>query len=119
MVYRSPGKLSRTQPHWVPAADMVMKINGECGATEIDLGRKNWNGVPPHRSRGVLPSGGNHLLVDGSVSWVKPQRMCFLHNWGPTGRRNHNRIVCIYQDPKDFDPQLLQPGVLSSLQFRY
>ncbi len=113
---RSPVKLSTSQPHWVLAADMVMKINGAWGKTEMNLGRKNWNGLPPHKSTGNLPAGGNHLLVDGSASWVKPQNMYFLHNWG--GGWTSDRIAYFYQDPKDFDSKLASPSVLNSLKYR-
>jgi prepilin-type N-terminal cleavage/methylation domain-containing protein len=113
---RSPVKLSTTQPHWVLAADMVMKIDGAWGTTEMNLGRKNWNNLPPHKSTGSLPAGGNHLLVDGSVYWVRAQNMYFLHTWG--GDWTSDRIAYFYQDPKDFDSKLNQPGVLNSLKFR-
>ena len=112
----SPVKLARSQPHWVLAADMVMKINGEWGATEMSLGRKNWNNVPPHKSGATSPAGGNQLLVDGSAHWVKAEKMYFLHTWG--GGWDSSRIAYFYQDPKDFDAKLAQPPVLNSLKFR-
>jgi prepilin-type N-terminal cleavage/methylation domain-containing protein len=112
----SPLKLSSSQPHWVLAADMVMKINDAWGSTELSLGRKNWDNVPPHKSTGNLPSGGNHLLVDTSVYWVKAQNMYFLHTWG--GGWSSGRIAYFYQDPKDFDAKLRQPATLNSLIFR-
>jgi prepilin-type N-terminal cleavage/methylation domain-containing protein len=113
---RSPLKLSTSQPHWVLAADEVMKINGAWGTTEMSLGRKNWNGLPPHKSTGNLPAGGNHLLVDGSAYWVKAAQLYFLQSWDPswTGRR----VAYLYQDPKDFDSRLQQPSVLNALKFR-
>jgi hypothetical protein len=113
---RSPSKLSTAQPHWVLAADAVMKINFAWGATEMNLGRKDWNGMPPHRTKGNQPAGGNHLLVDGSVHWFKAQSLSFLHNWG--GGWSSDRIAYFYQDPKDFDSRLAQPAVLNSLRFR-
>jgi len=113
---RSPIKLSSSQPHWVLAADMVMKINGAWGATEMNLGRKNWNNLPPHKSAGRLPAGGNHLLVDGSASWIRAEKLYFLHTWG--GGWTSDRIAYFYQDPKDFDSRLQQAPVLNSLKFR-
>jgi len=113
---RSPVKLSLSQAHWVLAADMVMKINGAWGKTEMNLGRKNWNGLPPHKSSGNLPAGGNQLLVDGSAYWVRAQNMYFLHNWG--GGWTSDRIAYFFQDDKDFDPKLAAPTVLNSLKFR-
>lgn len=114
---RSPVKLSTSQPHWVLAADMVIKVNRAWGSTEVNLGRKNWNGVPPHKGTGLLPAGGNHLLLDGSASWVKAEKMYFLHVWGPTSW-NDDRICYLYQDSKDFDSRLKPPPVLNSLKFR-
>ncbi len=113
---RSPLKLSTSQPHWVLAADMVMKIDHAWGTTEMNLGRKNWNNLPPHKSVGSLPAGGNHLLLDGSAYWVKAENLYFLHTWG--GDWTSDRIAYFYQEPKDFDPKLAQPAVLNSLKFR-
>ena len=114
---RSPVKLSTSQPHWVLAADMVMKINGAWGRTEAALGRKNWNNLPPHKAGSTaLPSGGNELLVDGSVAWIKAAGMYYLHNWG--GGWTSDRIAYFYQAPKDFDTRLAQASVLEGLKFR-
>jgi prepilin-type N-terminal cleavage/methylation domain-containing protein len=113
---RSPVKMTSSRPHWVLAADAVMKINYTWGSTEMNLGRKDWNGMPPHKRAGNLPAGGNQLLVDGSAYWVKAQNLYFLHNWG--GGWSSDRIAYFYQDPKDFDARLQQPAVLKSLKFR-
>jgi len=113
---RSPLKLSTSKPHWVLAADEVMKINGSWGATEMILGRKNWNNLPPHKSSGNLPAGGNHLLVDGSASWVTAEKMYFLQSWDSSW--TGGRIAYLYQDSKDFDSKLAQPAVLNSLKYR-
>ena len=114
---RSPLKLGSSQPHWVLAADMVIKVNNAWGATEASLGRKDWNGLPPHKSTGNLPAGGNHLLVDGSAYWVKAEKLYFLSVWGPTSWSS-DRICYWYQDPKDFDSRMQQTAVLNSLKFR-
>jgi len=114
---RSPLKLSTSQPHWVLAADMVIKVNDAWGSTEMNLGRKNWNNLPPHKSGNSLPAGGNQLLVDGSAYWVKAERMYYLHVWGTTGWSS-GRICYWYQDPKDFAANLQQAPVLNSLKFR-
>ncbi|MSU32821.1 MAG: prepilin-type N-terminal cleavage/methylation domain-containing protein [Pedosphaera sp.] len=113
---RSPVKLSTSQPHWVWAADCVAKIGGKWGKTEMLQGRKNWNGMPPHKTMGNLPAGGNQLLVDGSAYWVKAEKMYFLHTWG--GGWSSDRINYWYQDPKDFDPKLAQETTLNSIRFR-
>jgi prepilin-type N-terminal cleavage/methylation domain-containing protein len=58
----SPIKLSNAKPSWVLAAEDVMYN----GAT--------WSTV--HRRPGAqYPDGGNHLLADSSVYWVKVERM--------------------------------------------
>ena len=113
---RSPVKLSNSKPHWVLAADAVIKVNQAWGSSEQNLGRKNWNNMPPHKNNGSLPAGGNQLLVDGSAYWVKAESMYFLHSWGPTW--TSDRICYWYQDPKDFPANMQQPAVLNSLKFR-
>ena len=46
--------------------------------------------MPPHKKTGGTgaPSGGNQLLMDGSVKWHKYQDMLFLHSWNPGGTRD-------------------------------
>ena len=58
----SPVKLSTARPGWVLAAEDV--IND--GST--------WSRVH-RRQRAAFPDGGNHLHADGSVSWVKIEKM--------------------------------------------
>ena len=114
---RSPIKLTTSKPHWVLAADMVIKVNGAWGTTEMSLGRKDWNGLPPHKATGNLPAGGNHLMVDGSVTWIKPEKMCFLSVWGPT-TWSSDRICYWSQDPRAIPATLQPPPVLNSLKYR-
>src|SRR5579872_1695301 len=45
----SPVNLRQSQPHWALAADMVMQIDGAWGTSEDNLGRADWDGVPPHK----------------------------------------------------------------------
>lgn len=78
---RSPVKSSSSKPGWALAADAVLKVDGEWGGGR-DEAFKN---MPPHRRNG-LPEGGNHLYMDGSVTWVNFQKMYFLHSWSPGGR---------------------------------
>ena len=113
---RSPVKLNTSQPHWVWAADCVAKINQQWGATEMNFKRKNWNNFPPHKTTGNFPAGGNQLLVDGSASWIKAEKMFFLHTWG--GGWESARINYWYQNPGDFDPALAQPAKLNFIKFR-
>lgn len=106
---RSPVKISLSKPHWVLAADATMKINGVWGGQDRDVAYGN---IPPHKDRGNVPAGGNHLLIDGSASWVKMKKMYFLHSWVS----GSSRAGYIYQDPSDF-PQALK-NVLPALQYR-
>lgn len=112
----SPVKLTSSKPHWVFAADSVMKINGAWGTDDRDI----FTRVPPHRKAGsALPAGGNHVLVDGSAMWVKAEKMSFFHSWdpSPTG----NRVSYFYQDPKDFNEEpgsWSTPAVQASIRFK-
>ncbi len=107
----SPVKLAQARPHWVLAADPVMKIGNAWGTDDRDL----FTGIPPHRGgRSALPVGGNEVLADGSVHWVKAERMHFLHSWKPSW--SEGRVAYLYQDPKDF-PLALQ-AALPALKFK-
>ena len=83
---RSPVKLSQSQPAWVLAADAVMKIDNKWGGGR-DTAFKD---MPQHRAGGNarLPAGGNQLYADGSASWMRFQRMLFLHSWDAGGSRD-------------------------------
>ena len=83
---RSPVKLSQSQPAWVLAADAVMKIDNKWGGGR-DTAFKD---MPQHRAgaNARLPAGGNQLYADGSASWMRFQRMLFLHSWDAGGSRD-------------------------------
>ncbi|MFN0067835.1 MAG: prepilin-type N-terminal cleavage/methylation domain-containing protein [Limisphaerales bacterium] len=81
---RSPVKTTTSQPGWVLAADAVMKVDGRWGG-----GRDSaFKGMPPHRTMNGIPSGGNHLTMDGAVNWVQFKKMLFLHSWNTGGTRD-------------------------------
>ncbi len=96
----SPIKLAQAKPHWVLAADCVMKINGAWG--KKDPTRTLYDNMPPHKSGGALPAGGNEVFCDGHVEWIKAQSMYYLTTWQTDG----TRICYFYQDPQDFDATL-------------
>ncbi len=81
---RSPVKSSTSRPGWALAADATLKIDREWGGGR-DSAFKN---MPPHRRSNREPEGGNHLYMDGSVSWVPFQKMLFLHSWNAGGDRD-------------------------------
>lgn len=105
---RSPIKIASSRPHWVLAADATMKINGVWGGKDRDVAYAN---IPPHKSRGNAPAGGNHLMIDGSGRWIKAQELYGLHTWGDPS----SRLGYFYQDPSDFPPALL--NVLPGLKY--
>jgi prepilin-type N-terminal cleavage/methylation domain-containing protein len=89
---RSPVKLSQAQPGWVLAADAVMKIDNKWGG-----GRDSaFKDMPQHRAGagGNLPAGANQLYADGSASWMRFERMLFIHSWDAGGSRD----AYFYQD---------------------
>jgi len=100
----SPIKLGTAKPHWVLAAEMVVRSGTEpWGVFSPAADRDIFDGVPPHRaSLSGLPSGGNHTFVDGSAQWIKAQQMRRLHTWSLEGRKMY-----YYQDRKDFPLVLL------------
>ena len=100
---RSPVKLDQSKPHWALAADAVMKVLGQWGGGSPNL----FPDMPPHRRRGTFPDGGNQLDSDGSVTWVRFERMYYFHGWIP------DCVGYWYQDVSDVDPAL-QP-LLSQL----
>ncbi len=93
---RSPVKTSSSEPGWVLAADAIMKVDGRWGGGR-DTSFKN---MPPHKSAGNLPVGGNQLYMDGSARWVQFRQMLFIHSWNTGGSRD------AYFAQDDLGPQL-------------
>jgi prepilin-type N-terminal cleavage/methylation domain-containing protein len=93
---RSPVKLSQAKPHWVLAADSVMKINNQWGGNFTGRDAIVYGNLPPHRRAGNLPTGGTQLYSDGSSDWIKFEDMYFLTTWDDT------RIGFFYQESSDF-----------------
>ncbi len=68
----SPVKLSSSKASWVLAADNVAKPNGTSA----------WAPNPPHkRANAGCPDGANEVMVDGSASWYKLEKLLFVNSW--------------------------------------
>jgi prepilin-type N-terminal cleavage/methylation domain-containing protein len=110
----SPLKVSTAKPHWTLAADAVIRDPsqpwGQWGNARDDY---IWAGAPPHRGPGGAPKGANHLLIDGSTSWIKASSLYKLHSWDSES----SRVCYFYQDPKDFTGSLANPAALNSIRF--
>ena len=106
----SPVKLANSNPHWVLAADAVMKIGGAWGTDDRDI----FTGVPPHKGSSKKPIGGNQVFVDGSAQWIKADKMSFFHCWDGAGG---SRVPYFYQDPGDFEGRLAIPAEQDKLRF--
>jgi prepilin-type N-terminal cleavage/methylation domain-containing protein len=107
---RSPVKISTARPTWVLAADCTMKVNAVWGGVDRDVAYAN---MPQHiRAGSKVPVGGNELFIDGSVLWVKAEKMYFLHSW----TSGSSRAGYFYQDPTDFPDTLKR--ALPALKFR-
>ena len=77
----SPLKSTTAKPGWMLAADLVASMSD---GTWIDSGAASMPyagsyGLPAHR-KGILPSGGNEVFVDGHVGWYKSYNMFNLYS---------------------------------------
>jgi prepilin-type N-terminal cleavage/methylation domain-containing protein len=96
----SPVKLSSARPRWALAADAVIRVNGTWGTVDTSAGPNTFANLPPHRSKGARPAGGNTAFIDGSASWAKYETMYAFHTW------RTDRICLWFQDQSDFEPNL-------------
>jgi prepilin-type N-terminal cleavage/methylation domain-containing protein len=80
---KSPVKHSQSRPHWVLAADAVMKVSGRWGGQDPDPARAFvYGNMPQHRKgSGLVPAGGNQVFADGSAQWRKYEDMYFFTTW--------------------------------------
>jgi len=109
---RSPVKLGMSKPYWTLAADSVLdnEYSGGWGAVDPAPRAFVYQNMPPHKSSGSRPAGGNQVFCDGHVDWIKAQAMYSLTTWDPL------RVFYFYQDQTDFDPSLVPH--LSALQYK-
>jgi prepilin-type N-terminal cleavage/methylation domain-containing protein len=97
----SPVKLGNAKPSWVVAAEDI----------RFDTTAGQWNdGAPPHKRHGTgFPDGGNTLAADGSVSWIKIERMYEITTYNTS-----TRLWYFYQD----DLSAIPAGNLASLKWK-
>jgi len=87
----SPTKLSIAKPSWALAADLVCKDNTAGGNPWASA--SGTQRVAHQRPKNLYPDGANHLLVDGSVSWVKWERLLQITTFDTS-----SRLFYHYQD---------------------
>lgn len=64
----------------VLAADLTMKVGGIFAGADHDS--SHWAyGAPAHRGGGKSPEGQNQAYLDGSVEFVRADRLIYLHAW--------------------------------------
>jgi prepilin-type N-terminal cleavage/methylation domain-containing protein len=86
----SPVKLDSAKPGWVLAAEDIIN-DGTAWSTA-------------HKRRGAsFPDGGNHLLADGSVSWIKIEKMYRITTYDLAGHKWY-----FYQDDISSIPAVSQ-----------
>lgn len=74
----SPIKLGTARPSWCLAADYV--CNDATGGKPV-YSVNGTNGIPHKRGSFGFPDGANNLNTDGSVHWVKFERLLYLTTW--------------------------------------
>jgi len=92
----SPTKLSNARPSWVLAADLV------CKNPSVTSGNPWADATSPlktlklaaHQRPGVsYPDGANHLTVDGSVNWIKWEKLLLINTFDAS-----TRLFYFYQE---------------------
>jgi len=107
----SPIKISTAKPYWALGADENIRNSTVKNTPEWGLPdpsglsaalEATFDNLPPHPAKGKTPAGGNEVFADGSAKWYKYQAMYEFHDWDAYGR------LCFwYQDPADFEQNLL------------
>jgi hypothetical protein len=99
----SPVRLVTSKPLWTLAADPVVYVP--------TVGWTGANGKVPHQRPGTVhPDGGNQLTIDGSVHWVKWEKLMMINSYDVT-QTSSGRFFYFYQDPNYL-------GVLGQLPYR-
>jgi prepilin-type N-terminal cleavage/methylation domain-containing protein len=89
----SPVKLSNSKPSWVLAVDLVCKNPGLSGVDAWADVTNPLKKVPHQRKGAAFPDGANHLTIDGSVAWIKWEKLLQLTTFDTT-----TRLYYFYQE---------------------
>lgn len=82
----SPVKLGLSKPHWVLAADAIVKVSAGWGGVS-PIEPELYLNLPPHRNPGsAFPAGGNQVFADGSAQWIKTDQMRMFNSWDTGGK---------------------------------
>ena len=82
----SPTKLSTAKPTWVLAADLVCKNPSVTSKNPWADVTAPLDQVAHQRPHAIFPDGANHLTVDGSVSWIKAEKLLQINTFDTTTR---------------------------------
>jgi prepilin-type N-terminal cleavage/methylation domain-containing protein len=94
----SPVKMTVAKPGWVLASEDIV----------YDSTQPGWLDPSHQRPKTAFSDGGNELTADGSVSWIKMERMYRITTYSTS-----TRIWYFYQD----DLSSIPPATLTTLQF--
>jgi prepilin-type N-terminal cleavage/methylation domain-containing protein len=92
----SPTKLDKSKPTWVLAADLVCKDTSPPSGNSnpwSEVNQAQPKRVAHQRPNAQYPDGANHLTVDGSVNWIKVEKLLRLNTWDTA-----HRLYFFYQD---------------------
>ena len=105
----SPTKLSSAKPSWVLASDLVCKDPSAAAGVNPWAAVSGINKVAHQRSGAQYPAGANHLTVDGSVNWIKSEKLLQINTFDTA-----TRLYYFFQD--DLSP--INPADLPYLKFK-
>jgi len=103
----SPTKISTSKPSWVLAADLICKNPSITSGNPWADVTSPLKMVAHQRANAAFPDGGNHLTMDGSVNWIKWEKLLQITTFD-TG----TRLFYFYQD----DLGAIPSGAVSSLR---
>jgi prepilin-type N-terminal cleavage/methylation domain-containing protein len=98
-------KLSNSKPYWALTVDSLLRKpnHGAWMSATDDAGRPPlYHNLPSHLKSANQSAGGNEVFIDGSVSWIKFERMWRLTSYSG----EYSPDIYWYQDPSDFSVAL-------------